>query len=208
MRNIIIIGSGGHSRSVISIVKASNKWRKISIIDTQYNGNAEKILTVPVVGGMKFLDTVDTSNTDIFIAIGDNFLRKDMISLIINKGFKIPNLIHTNSTLDQDVTLGYANFIGPGANLGPDVKVGNGNIINTLANLDHESKIGDYNQLAPSSVLCGRSIIGNLVFIGANSTIVDSLEIADKTIIGAGAVVIKSIENSGDTFVGVPAKKI
>jgi UDP-perosamine 4-acetyltransferase len=208
MRDIVIIGSGGHSRSVISIVKMARKWRKVSIIDTRYSGDIETILGVPVVGGMEFLDTVKVSITDIFIAIGDNFLRRDMISLIINKGFKTPNLIHANSTLDQDVTLGYGNFIGSGANLGPDVKIGNGNIINTLANLDHESKIGNYNQLSPSSVLCGRSVIGNLAFLGANSTIIDGLEIADKTIIGAGAVVIHNIENSGMTFAGVPAKTI
>jgi sugar O-acyltransferase (sialic acid O-acetyltransferase NeuD family) len=208
MRDIIIIGSGGHSRSVISIVKKANKWKNLSIIDTQYNGNIETILSVPIVGGMEFLDTVNINITDIFIAIGDNFLRRDMINLVIKKGFKIPNLIHANSILDQDVILGYGNFIGSGANLGPDVRIGNGNIVNTLVNLDHESKIGNYNQLAPSSVLCGRSVIGDLTLLGANSTIIDGLEIADKTIIGAGAVVIHNIENSGMTFTGVPAKKI
>lgn len=208
MRDIIIIGSGGHSRSVISIVKSAKKWKNVSIIDTQYSGNIEKILTVPVVGGMEFLSAIDIGATDIFIAIGDNILRRDITCLIINKGFKIPNLIHSNSFIDHDAALGYGNFIGSGANLGPDVKVGNGNIINTLANLDHESKIGNYNQLAPSSVLCGRSVIGNLVFLGANSTIVNNLDIADKTIIGAGAVVTKSIQNPGERFAGVPAKKI
>ncbi len=208
MRDIIIIGSGGHSRAVISIVKSAKKWRKVSIIDTKYNGNIEKILTVPVVGGIEFLEKLNINNTDVFVAIGDNFLRRDMIGLVIDKGFKIPNLIHSNSNLDQDITLGYGNFIGSGANLGPDVNVGNGNIINTSVDLDHESKIGDYNQLAPASVLCGRSVVGNLVLLGANSTVLDNLEIADETIIGAGAVVIKSIESSGETFVGIPAKKI
>jgi sugar O-acyltransferase (sialic acid O-acetyltransferase NeuD family) len=208
MRDIIIIGSGGHSRSVISIAKKANKWKKLSIIDIQYNGNIETILSIPVVGGMEFLDTANVNITDVFIAIGDNFLRRDMISLVLTKGFEIPNLIHANAILDHDVILGYGNFIGSGANLGPDVKVGNGNIVNTLANLDHESKIGNYNQLAPSSVLCGRSVIGDLTWLGANSTIIDSLEIASETIIGAGAVVIHNIENPGMTFAGVPAKKI
>jgi sugar O-acyltransferase (sialic acid O-acetyltransferase NeuD family) len=207
MKDIIIIGSGGHSRSVISIIKAAKKWRKISIIDTQYSGNIEKILSFPVVGGMEFLDTVNISTTDIFIAIGDNILRRDMINLIIKKGFTIPNLVHSDSTLDQDIELGYGNFIGAAANLGPNVKIGNGNIINTLVNIDHETKIGNYNQLAPSSVVCGRSTIGSLVFLGANATIIDGLKVSDKTIIGAGAVVISNIENSGMTFVGIPAKK-
>ena len=132
MRDIIIIGSGGHSRAVISIVKSAKKWRKVSIIDTKYNGNIEKILTVPVVGGIEFLEKLNINNTDVFVAIGDNFLRRDMIGLVIDKGFKIPNLIHSNSNLDQDITLGYGNFIGSGANLGPDVNVGNGNIIFSL----------------------------------------------------------------------------
>jgi sugar O-acyltransferase (sialic acid O-acetyltransferase NeuD family) len=208
MRDIIIIGSGGHSRAVISIVKASRKWRNVSNVDLEYKANTETILGVPIVGGIKFLDTVNVNITDIFIAIGDNLIRRNFISLVIKKGFKIPNLIHENAFIDSDAILGYANFIGSGTNLGADVRIGNGNIINTLANIDHESKIGNYNHLSPSSVVCGRVFIGNLTLLGANSTILPFLEIADKTIIGAGAVVTHNIENSGLTFVGVPAKKI
>jgi sugar O-acyltransferase (sialic acid O-acetyltransferase NeuD family) len=208
MRNITIIGSGGHSRSVISILKTVRKWKKISIIDIQFNGESETILGTPVVGGMEFFDTLDPSTTDVFVAIGDNSLRKDMISFVINHGFKVPNLIHENATLDQDVMLGYGNFIGSGANIGPSVEIGDGNIVNNLVNLDHESKIGNWNHLSPSSVVCGRVVLGNLTWIGANSTVIDGIEIADRTTIGAGAVVIQSIKKSGMVFAGVPAKQI
>jgi sugar O-acyltransferase (sialic acid O-acetyltransferase NeuD family) len=208
MKEIIIIGSGGHSRSVISVVKKLRKWKKISIIDTKFKGERESILGVMVLGGMEFIDTLNPTITDIFVAIGDNSLRKEMISFVIKKGFKVPNLINENATLDQDLILGFGNFIGSSANIGPNVQIGDGNIVNNLANIDHESKIGDWNHLSPSSVLCGRVNIGNLTWIGANSTILDGLLIADRTIVGAGAVVIENIIESDKVFAGVPAKQL
>lgn len=208
MRNIIIIGSGGHSRSVISIVRQYGKWIDMSIIDIRYSGGEETILGIPIVGDIGILDTINTHDTDIFVAIGDNRLRKDMINLVVDRGFKIPNLIHSSAIIDESVDLGFGNFIGAGANLGPDVRIGNGNIVNTLSNLDHESRLGNYSHLSPSTVVCGRSVIGDLTWLGANSTVIDGVEIADETTIGAGAVVIRSISESGLTYTGIPAKRL
>ena len=39
MNNLIIFGSGGHSRSVLSIAKLTSKWKNITIVDLNLPGN-------------------------------------------------------------------------------------------------------------------------------------------------------------------------
>lgn len=208
MNDIYIIGSGGHARAVLSIIKILDKWKKISIIDIDFKDQNEEILGVSVSGGLELLEPLNAKEIDIFVAIGDNFLRKGMLNSLSKNGFNMPNMIHDTAIIDEDAIIGEGNFIGANVNIGPGVQIGNGNIINNLANIDHESKIGHWNHLSPSSVICGRVVIKNLTWIGANSTVIDGLEVAEKTIIGAGSVVIKSIMNSGLKYAGVPARKL
>ena len=208
MKDIYIIGCGGHARPVISIIKSLKKWKKFSLIDIDFKDQQEKILDVDVKGGLGLIDSLNPKDTDVFVAIGNNLHRRDIINFLVSNGFNIPNLIHDTANIDQDASIGVGNFIGASVNIGPGVRVGDGNIINNFANIDHESKIGDWNHLSPASVICGRVVIRDLTWIGANSTVIDGIELAERTTIGAGSVVIKSILSSGFKYVGVPAKQL
>ena len=206
MKDLIIFGSGGHARSVVSIANSMNKWNILSIVDLNFNGNNEYIYDVPVESFDQIIYKINPSNTNVFIAIGNNIERFNAYKKIEKYNFYFPNLIHPLAFLDPTSQVGKGNYIGQFSNLGAYSKIGDFNIINTYSNIEHEVSIGNFNQLSPGAIICGRSTLKCKTFMGANSVIIDKLKIAERTTIGAGAVVIKDIEFPNNTYIGVPAK--
>ena len=209
MKKIILIGSGGHSRPIISVIQSSTNFDLIGIIDINYrSNNNETILGVPVIGPLNILEKYKKNEMYVFLSIGDNKLRKQIFeNQLINK-FIHTNIIHPLSNIDKSAKLGLGNYVAPFVNVGPEVKLGFQNIINTNVDIEHETKIGDFCHLAPNTTIGGRCIIGNQILIGANATILEKKRIADKTIIGASSFVNKDVLEPNQTLVGSPCRPI
>ena len=181
------------------------KWNILSIVDFNFNGTNEIINDVPVESFDQVINKINSSITNVFIAIGNNIERFKTYKKLQNIIFLIQT--YTSFGIFSPTSkIGNGNYIGQFSNLGAYSKIGDLNIINTYSNIEHEVSIGDFNQLSPGSIICGRSTLKCKTFMGANSVIIDKLKIAEDTTIGAGAVVIKDIEFPNNTYIGVPAK--
>ena len=209
MKDLIVIGSGGQARSVIDIVMLNNQLNISGILDINFEGDIEeKILGVPVLGGMESLKKISPEKTAIFLAIGDNKIRKKISQIIEGRGFKSVNIVHPQAYVSKEALIGNGNFVGAFANVGPGVKVGNYCLLNTLSNLEHEVSVGNFCQFGPGAMVCGRSSISDNVFVGAGGIVIDKISISAGVVIGAGAVVTKNLSDLNSTYIGVPARKI
>jgi len=206
VRSLLIVGSGGHSRPIIGTVKKLKMWNLIGVVDLNYKGVSEKILNTPVLGSLEILNDFKPANTDVFLAVGNNKLRRSLFLTPKVNIFNTPNIVHPTAFIDPSVEMGVGNFVGPFVNIGPMVKIGKSNIINSYANLEHETQVGSFCQFSPGSIICGRCLLGSEIFVGANATIIEKQKIADNSIIGAGSVIIKDILKRNQTIVGVPGK--
>ena len=203
MKNeIIIMGAGGQSRSLISIL-IQNKFSIQGILDETYDPLKEEIIhNTKLIGNYndyKF-------NVPIVLAIGDNTKRMYLFQKFNSKILK-DNLCHSTSFIDPDASIGYSNQIFGRSFINTKVFAGNNNILNTGSILEHEVKIGSHNHISVGSILCGRVTIGDRCFIGAGAVVIDKLSICSDVTIGANSVVIKSISEPG-VYVGNPARKV
>ncbi len=206
----IIIGTGGHSRAVLSLLKKSKNYTIEGLIDISPNFDlSERILDCPVIGGQDLLETLLSKNSNnYFLAIGDNHVRKNIFDFLVQNDAKLPNLFDPYSFVDQSVEYGQGNIFFHNSYVGPSVKLGCNNIFNTGCVVEHNSSVLNHCHLAPNSVICGNSHIDDLCFIGANSTIINNIKICSGIKLGAGSTVTKSIKNKYSTYVGSPAKEI
>ena len=206
----IIIGTGGHSRAVISLLKKSKNYIIEGLIDISCDFDlSEKILDYPVIGGQDFLEILlRNKSNNYFLAIGENHIRKDIFNFLVQNDAKLPNLFDPYSFVDQSVKYGKGNIFFHNSYVGPSVKLGNNNIFNTGCVVEHNSSVLNHCHLAPNSVICGNSHIDDLCFIGANSTVINNIMISSEIKLGAGSTVTKSIKNKSSTYVGSPAKEI
>ena len=206
MSALYIIGSGGHSRPIISTVNLLGSWDLRGVIDINFKNKDEKVLGVKVLGSLEVLNEIDKKSSYVFLAIGDNRIRRHLFSDPLVSSFKTLNIVHPNAFFDNSAETSLGNFIGPFAHIGPEVKIGKSNIINSYVNIEHESSLKDFNHIAPGAIICGRCQIGSEVFIGSNATVVENTSIADRNIIGAGSIIIESILKKDGKYVGNPGK--
>jgi UDP-perosamine 4-acetyltransferase len=208
MKSAIVIGTGGHSRVVLSIL--SNVGAQVvGLVELGAIRMNEKILNLPVLGGVEVLNKFEGSyEIDVYIAVGDNIIRSFWFDSLKARNFSLPNLLSPHAIVDSNAQLGEANIICPRAYIGPEAKLGNNNLINTAAVIEHEVRVGSHCHLAPSSVVAGRSEVEDQTMLGAGSIVIESIRIAKFTMVAAGAVVISNIEIPGSTWIGVPARRL
>jgi len=205
MKNIIIIGGGGHAKVIISMIKKIQTLNLLGYTDLNNNGD---ILGVKYLGSDDIIETYDT-NIKLVLGIGQikNVVqRKRIVKTFLKKGYDFEYIISPDAIINEDVIIQPGSVIMDNAVIQSGTKIGQYCIINTNASIDHDCIINDFTHIAPGTTVCGSVAIGKECLIGAGSTIINNMTIGDHCIIGAGSTVIKSI---GDhrVFYGMKSQK-
>ena len=209
MRRIVIWGASGHALVAIDILRQKPEFQIIGLIDdvnpqlygTTFNG-------FPILGGREKLNSLKSENINrIFTAIGNNTARIRESNYLQSLGFEIVTLIHPQSIVAPDVTVGFGTVICSGAVVVVGSQIGENVIINTSSSIDHECVIEDGVHIGPGVHIGGRSKIEKGAWIGIGATVSDRVTIGESSVIGAGSVVVRDIP-SGVVAYGVPARVV
>ncbi len=206
LKNVIIIGSGGHAKVVIDILNINANYKIIGCISK--DPPEKHILNIPILGNDDIIpELFQKGITNVFIAIGENKLRLKLAEYLTKMGFNIINVISNDSNISTTVSLGKGIVVMPGASINVDTVISDYSIINTNSSVDHDCFIGKAIHIAPGSNLAGNVSVGEGSFLGIGCVVTPGISINEWTTVGAGSVVIKNLE-SHSVYVGNPAKKI
>jgi sugar O-acyltransferase (sialic acid O-acetyltransferase NeuD family) len=202
-RNLLILGAGGHAKSVADAAESSG-WSFRGFLTSE-----TRALEDNEIGNLKDLDSVDLSDTFVALGIGTNFTRNDAFEHTLSRfpNLKLVSIIHSTAWVSPTAELGLGSVVLAHASVGPHSIVGRGCIINTGATFDHDSRMGDFASLGPGSHTGGNVRIGDRSMIGLNSGIIQGRTVGRDTVIGAGSVVTEDI---GDEVValGSPCRTV
>ncbi|MEA4848932.1 MAG: acetyltransferase [Clostridiaceae bacterium] len=209
-KKILLVGGGGHCKSVLDSLLELEKFSAIGIIDKEEN-IGKKILDVPVIGcdgelpqffseGYKYAFVTVGS-------IGNPELRIKLFNILREIGFEIPNIVDPSAIISRYAKMETGIFVGKDAVVNAGSLISNGVIVNSGSIIEHDCSIGAFAHIASGSVLSGEVKIGENTHIGANSVIRQQLSIGSDSIIGIGSVVTKDIEDNIIAY-GNPCKKI
>ena len=209
MKNVLIIGAGGHGQVVADIFLAVLKSNKLDIklffLDDDKELKGEQILGIDVLGSVG--EVTNYQNYKAILAIGDNTVRSELYHKIKNNIHSFINAIHPKSSISADVGLGEGIMCCAGAIVNTGSKIGSNVILNTGCTVDHHNVIADHVHIAPGVHLGGNVKVGDGTLIGIGSTVIPGIEIGKWSVIGAGSVVTKNIPPFSTAF-GVPARVI
>lgn len=205
-KSIAIIGYSGHAYVVLDILKG------LEIVSFGYYEKSELAknpFDLKYLGHEKNIEPeiIKKEQIGLFVAIGDNILRRKITEQIVSLELKTETIISPKSVISATANIDFGSLISSGVIINSLSEIGKGVIINTNATIEHEVKVGDFSHIAPGVVLLGNVEIGENTFIGANATIKQGIKIGNNVLVGAGAVVLKNIPNN-EKWVGNPAKKI
>lgn len=205
-RKLLLIGGGGHCKSVISSLNAK-EYSDVGIIDPSLCIGT-KVMGIKVIGNDHDLPALKKEGYRFaFISmgsIGETSLRRKLYTEALHLGFQMVNIIDKTAVLDNTVKMGNGIFVGKNAVINTESEISNGCIINTGAIIEHECFIGKFTHVAPGAVICGDCYIDDDVHIGANTCIKQGIKIEKGVMVGMGSVVINNVLKQMKIF-GNPA---
>ena len=210
MKNLIILGSGGHSKVVGETATENPNINEIAYLDDKFNKKKffeNTSLENKIIGKLDDIFTTSIRNKYElgFVAIGDNKLRKSLFEKLQDLGYVCPNLINSKAYVSPTAIIKSGVAIFANAVIQAEVKIGLGTIINTNAIIDHETLISEYTHICPGVNIAGQVKIGSNCFVGIGSSIIQNINIGNNVIIGAGSVVINDIPSNSKVY-GVHAR--
>lgn len=142
----------------------------------------------------------------VFVPIGSNSIRVNLLKQFEAKGFDVPSFVHPKTNIHESVNVGNAVYILPGTNIMPLSTISNYVMISMGVNIAHHT-IVEKGTFISQGVNVGASLtIKSMSFIGISSTIMTGVcVVGAEATVGAGAVVIKDVPDNA-VVAGVPAK--
>jgi len=209
MRDIIIIGGGGHAKVVASLLIKHENLNPIGYIDIVNKG---PLLGLPYLGTDNLLPQYISETKIKYGVLGIGLIknfesRMLTIERTIASGLQLIPIVSPRSIVNEDVSVGDGTVIMDGVIIQPGCVFGKYSILNTGAIVDHDCNIGNMVHIATGAKISGDVSVGSQVLIGAGTTLIHGIRITGNVIIGAGATVIKNIDSPG-IYVGTPARQI
>ena len=146
MDELIIIGCGGHAKSIIDIVESNRNW-KIKGLISKKEDQGKSILGYQIIGSDEELEKISKKIKNVVVGIGQIGLddrREKILKKINHLKFSFPTIkskfaiISKNAVFDEGTTIGHGAIINTGA------KIGKHCILNSGSILEHDVQIGIY----------------------------------------------------------------
>lgn len=192
MKPLLLIGCGGHARSLIELVESTGEWQIHGLVGLPEQVGS-RILGYPVIGCDDDLSTLKVECPAAVLAIGqlqDSSPRVRLAKHLEQLGFQFPVLISPHAVVSPYAQLGPGTTLGHGVIVNASAVVGDHCIINSRALIEHDAQIGHYCHLSTGVLVNGGVQIGSDSFIGSGAMIREGLTLPPLTVIGAGKCVM------------------
>jgi len=191
MKNIVLIGGGGHCKSVIDIIERKGEYNIIGIVD-QPRMLGEEVLGYKVIGSDNNLVDIAKQYGNAIITFGHvNNLNKriELFNLAIESGFELPVIISPRAYVSKHSKIGKGTIIMHDVLINANTIVGENCIINSKALIEHDCVIESHCHISTQAAINGGVSVGEGSFVGSNSTTKQSITIEKNSFIKAGSVV-------------------
>jgi sugar O-acyltransferase (sialic acid O-acetyltransferase NeuD family) len=208
LRDLVIVGAGGHGRELLDIIEAINSveatFRFLGFID---DGSPDlERLARRNASHLGTLDTIGTYGAEYVVGIGDGEARRQVVSVADAAGCEAATLIHPAASCGGDVVLGPGVVLAAGARVTTNVRLGAHTHLNINSVVSHDCAVDAFVTLSPGALVNGSVRIGEGAFLGTAAVITPGRSVGSWSKVGAGAVVVDDVR-SGATVVGVPARE-
>jgi acetyltransferase EpsM len=197
MKEVIIIGAGGHAAELHdyighnNVARPNDQLKVIGLIDDDEKNYHHYGFEEPFLGSIK--NHVIRKDVVYLMGIANLDYRKSIIETFQNAAGQFIGLIHPTAIISPSVEIGEGVVISHNASVGAKVKIGKFNMLNSRCTIGHDTTMGDYNFISPQAAISGNTKIGNENLIGTNACTIPGMTIGNNNKIAAGMVIYKPV---------------
>ena len=207
-RDIVLIGGGGHSKSVIDVIECNDDFRIVGIVDIETKLGSN-VLNIPISWKDEDIPSLVNMYKYFHISLGHilfNYNRIKLYNLISTLGGIFPIIKAYDAHVSLYAEVGAGTFVGHKAVINAGAKIGFNNIINTGAIVEHDSQIGNNCHISTMATINANCEIGESCFVSSHVIINRGIQLPASSLVYSGAVVTKNFKETGLSLKGIPAK--
>jgi sugar O-acyltransferase (sialic acid O-acetyltransferase NeuD family) len=195
MKNIVLIGGGGHCVSCIDVIEKEKKFKIYGIVDSK-----KKIsLKYKRIASDKDLKKISKIVKNAIITVGqiiDPSVREKIFKQLINLKFNLPSIISPLAYVSKNSFVGAGSIIMHRALVNANAKIGKNCIINTGAIIEHDAVIEDNCHISTGAIVNGGTTIERNSFIGSGSVIKQQIKVGKNSFVNANLFIKKTIKSN------------
>ena len=206
--DIVLIGGGGHCKSVIDVIESNPEFRIVGIVDVKEKLGST-LLGFPVIGTDEDIPCIMKTYRNFHITVGhilSNTNRIRIYNIISELGGVFPVIKAYDAHISSFAGVGAGTFIGHKAVINAGAQIGLNCIINTGAIIEHDSVIGNHSHISTVATVNADCEIGEGSFLSSHVVINRGILIPPHAMIYSGSIVTKTFKESGIALRGIPAQ--
>lgn len=204
MKNIIIVGAGGHGAELDDYIRFGNRsgkgesYKIIGYLDDNPDNYHRYSFSAPFLGSIR--DHEVRTDCEYLIGIANLKYRRSIVEEFLEKGAEFITYIHPESFISESAEIGDGSVVSYHCNIGPNAKIGRFSLVNARASISHDCEIGDFNFIGPNVCFSGFSKVGDENLFGINSATIPKIEVGSRNKIAAGMTLDKNVEDDSTVF--------
>ena len=178
-KEIILIGGGGHCKSVIDVIEQENKYGIAGIIDRK-ELIGSKVLGYEIIGCDDDLDKLSKKYKYAIVTVGQissNNIRVRLFKILKTLGYQLPVIISPLAYISKHSSIDEGTVIMHQSIINANAKVGKNCIINTKSLIEHDTVVEDNCHISTGAIVNGGVVVKEGSFIGSNTTIKDNMKV-------------------------------
>ena len=191
MKQILLIGAGGHCKSCIDVIEHLDKLEIAGVV-TQVKEDISEFMGYPVIGSDEDLGALRTKFENAFIGIGQintPLPRLRIYQKLKELEFKLPSIVSPLAYVSEHAHVGEGTIVMHDAMINAGAIVNEGCIINSKSLLEHDAEIESFCHISTGAIINGSAVVGENSFIGSNATVVNGVSVTAGTFVKAGSIV-------------------
>ncbi len=192
---LILVGGGGHCRSVIDAIEEAETFKIAGIVDIRKNVGLN-VLGYPVIASDDDLERLSMKYTFFHVTVGQikTFMpRLRIYEMLKSMGAVMASIVSPAAYVSKHAHIGPGTVILHGATVNAGAVIGENCIINSHALVEHDAVIGSHCHISTGAIVNGNAKVGDRTFIGSGSVLRQSVEVGKECIVQAGSLVLKDI---------------
>ena len=186
---LILIGGGGHCKSVIEAAESAG-YQIMGVLDLPEE-LGKPVLATKVVGTDDDIPAyVDKAEFVITVGfIKSPATRIKLYNRVKEAGGRLATIIASTAYVSKYATIGEGTVVMHHAFVNAGAKVGANVILNTFTNVEHDAVIGDQCHISTGTMVNGGCVVGDDIVVGAGSLVRKS--ISQKGIYSGNPAILK-----------------
>ena len=186
---ILLIGGGGHCKSVIDVIEQEGRFEIAGIIDKK-ELVGQDVLGYKILGSDDTLKDLHQHYNYALITVGQiesPEIRIKLFEMLKALGYELPAIISPFAYVSKYAKIGEGTVIMHHALVNTNASVGQNCIINTKALIEHDAIIEEHCHISTGAVVNGGVHVKTSTFYGSNATSKEYVQVSG--FVKAGSVI-------------------